>query len=75
MKNLSLGTLWNSISGILGGGLGGFILGKLGLDGVAAAEASSSMDLGSILGSVAGGGVGGGVVMAIIGALKKMMNK
>ena len=74
MKNLSLGSLWNSITGILGGGLGGFVLSKLGLGGEAV-EAASSMDVSSILGSVASGGVGGGVVMAIIGAIKNMMNK
>jgi len=32
MKNLSLGTLWNSVSGILGGGLGGWLLGMIGID-------------------------------------------
>lgn len=75
MKNLSLGTLWNSVVGILGGGLGGTVLGMLGLGGAEAAEAASSMDLSSILGSVAGGGVGGGIVMAIVGAIKNMMSK
>jgi uncharacterized membrane protein YeaQ/YmgE (transglycosylase-associated protein family) len=75
MKNSSLGTLWNSIVGILGGGLGGTVLGMLGLTGAEAAEASSSMDLSSILGSVAGGGVGGGILMAIIGMVKKAMAK
>ena len=33
MKNLSLGTLGNSIAGILGGGLGGQLLGMLGMAG------------------------------------------
>ncbi|WP_298556583.1 hypothetical protein [uncultured Algibacter sp.] len=75
LKNSSLGTLWNSVAGILGGGLGGSILGMLGLSGAEAAEASSSLDIGSIIGSVAGGGVGGGVVMAVIGLIKKAMNK
>lgn len=75
MKNASLGTLWNSVVGILGGGLGGTVLGMLGLGGAEAAEASSSMDLNSVLGSVAGGGVGGGILMAVIGMIKKVMNK
>jgi uncharacterized membrane protein YeaQ/YmgE (transglycosylase-associated protein family) len=75
MKNSSLGTLWNSIVGILGVGLGGTVLGMLGLTGAEAAEASTSMDLSSILGSVAGGGVGGGILMAIIGMVKKAMAK
>ena len=69
MKNSSLGTLWNSVAGILGGGLGGSILSMIGLG------TDGGMDLSGILGSVAGGGVGGGVVMAIIGLIKKAMNK
>jgi uncharacterized membrane protein YeaQ/YmgE (transglycosylase-associated protein family) len=75
MKNFDLGTLWNSVSGILGGGLGGTVLGMLGLGGAEAAAASTGMDLSSILGSVAGGGVGGGILMAIIGFIKKAMAK
>ena len=75
MKNLSMGTVLNSIVGILGGGLGGQILGMLGVGGAEAAEASTSMDRTRILGSVAGGGVGGGVLMAVIGAVKNAMEK
>ena len=70
MKNFSLGTLWNSIVGILGGGLGGQVLSWLGLG-----DGGGEMDLGGIIGSVASGGVGGGIVLAIIGAIKKAMNK
>ncbi|WP_298340214.1 hypothetical protein [uncultured Algibacter sp.] len=69
MKNSSLGTLWNSVAGILGGGLGGSILSMIGLG------TDGGMDISGILGSIAGGGVGGGVVMAIIGLIKKTMNK
>jgi len=72
LKNLSLGTVGNSIVGILGGGLGGQLLGMLGM-GVGAD--AGAMDLSSILGSVASGGVGGGVLMAIIGVIKKAMAK
>jgi hypothetical protein len=70
MKNLSLGTVGNSLLGVLGGGLGGQLLGMLGLD-----LGGAEMGLGSILGSVASGGVGGGALMAIIGAVKNAMNK
>lgn len=75
MKNMSLGTLGNSIAGIAGGGLGGQLLGMLGLGGAAAAANSTGMDITSILGSVAGGGVGGGVVMAIVGMIRNAMGK
>ncbi len=70
MKKFSLGTLWNSVVGILGGGLGGQVLGMLGIG-----DGGGEMDLGGILGSVAGGGVGGGIVLAVIGMIKKAMSK
>ena len=69
MKKFSLGTLGNSLVGILGGGLGGSILQALGI----AAAPSGGMDLTSILGSIASGGVGGGGLLAIIGLIKNMM--
>jgi uncharacterized membrane protein YeaQ/YmgE (transglycosylase-associated protein family) len=67
LKNLSLGTLGNSIAGIVGGGLGGQILSAV-LGGGAAAG-------GSMVSSVAGGGVGGIVLMAVVGLIKNMMAK
>jgi len=70
MKQFSLGTLGNSIAGILGGGIGGQLLSLLGV-----ATGSGGMDLGSIAGSIAGGGVGGGVLMAIIGVIRNAMGK
>jgi len=70
MKNQSLGTLWNSIVGIVGGGIGGQILGMLGI-----ATGAGGMDIVSIIGSIAGGGVGGGVLMAIVGVIKKALSK
>lgn len=72
MPKSSLGTIGNSIAGIVGGGLGGQLLGMLGVGGDAAA---GSMDISSILTSIAGGGVGGGVLMAIVGIVKGMLNK
>ncbi len=67
-----LGTVGNSIAGIVGGGLGGQIIVML-MPAVENAAASGSLDPMSILSSVAGGGVGGGVVLAIVNAVKKMM--
>lgn len=83
LKNMSLGTIGNTIAGLLGGGIGGQLLGMLGLgagaasgtDMAGAAEAAGGMDMSSILGSVASGGVGGGVIMAIVGAIKNAMSK
>ena len=70
LKNLSLGTVLNSIVGILGGGIGGQILGMLGIG-----TGGGEMDISGIVGSIAGGGVGGGVLLAIIGMLKKVFAK
>lgn len=70
MKKLSLGSTWDSIIGILGGGLGGQILGLLGVG-----SGAEGLSLASILGSIAGGGVGGGVLLAIIGLIKKLFAK
>ncbi len=69
MKNVSLGTAGNSFAGILGGGIGSFVLQALGSGGAAAASAG----MGSILGDVAGGGIGGGVLMLIVGMIKNAM--
>lgn len=71
MKKLSLGTIGNSLVGILGGGIGGQLLGLLGM----APAAASGGDLNGIIASVLSGGVGGGVLMGIIGAIKKALGK
>jgi hypothetical protein len=73
LKNISLGTLGNSIAGIIGGGLGAKLLGILGI--LAAAKSGGTMDIGSILGNVLGGGAGGGALMAIVGVIRSMMAK
>jgi len=63
LKKFSMGTLWNSVIGILGGGLGAQLLGMLGID------------IGGIIGNVAGSGVGGAVLMIIIGLIKSAIKK
>ncbi|MDD8012478.1 MAG: hypothetical protein PHX05_03275 [Acidobacteriota bacterium] len=73
MKKLSLGTIGNSIVGILGGGIGGQLLGLLGM--APAAASGGGLDLSGIIASVLSGGVGGGVLMAIVGAIKKALGK
>jgi len=63
MKNKSLGVLWNTVAGLVGGGLGGQLLGMLGLGGD------------SIGANVAGSGVGGAVIMLIVAVIKGAMKK
>jgi uncharacterized membrane protein YeaQ/YmgE (transglycosylase-associated protein family) len=70
LKDKSLGTIGNSIAGILGGAGGGALLNMLGV-----ATGAGGMDIAGIIGSIAGGGVGGGVLMAIIGFIKSAMAK
>jgi uncharacterized membrane protein YeaQ/YmgE (transglycosylase-associated protein family) len=72
MKDNSLGTLGNSIAGIVGGGLGGTILQSITGN---AATGGGSLDLATILSNVAGGGVGGAILMAVIGLIKNQMAK
>jgi hypothetical protein len=73
MKNLSLGTLGNSLAGLVGGGLGGAILNSA--LGAAPAMAGGGLDIGSIISQIAGGGVGGGVMMVIVGMLRQMFQR
>jgi uncharacterized membrane protein YeaQ/YmgE (transglycosylase-associated protein family) len=61
-KNLSLGTIGNSIAGVAGGGIGGQILGAV-LPSLA----------GGMVGQAAGGGIGGLVLMAVVGFIKNKM--
>ena len=68
LKNFSLGTVLNSVVGILGGGLGGQLLSMLGLG-----LGDGGIDIASIIGSVASGGVGGSVLLAIVGVVKKLL--
>lgn len=70
-KDISLGTIGNSIAGIVGGGLGGQLLGMLGVG----AGSADGMDVSGIIGSIAGGGVGGGILMAVVGLIKQSMAK
>ncbi|MGQ3890512.1 hypothetical protein [Legionella sp. CNM-4043-24] len=72
MKDKSLGAVGNSIIGLLGGGLGGFILQLI--QGTAAAGATN-FNIESIIASVISGGAGGGVLTAIIAFIKSAMKK
>ncbi|RKF05068.1 hypothetical protein C8N26_0468 [Tenacibaculum lutimaris] len=63
LKKYSLGTLWNSVVGIFGGGLGAQLLGML------------NIDISGIIGNIAGSGVGGAVLLVIVGIIKSAMAK
>ncbi len=71
MKDKSLGTLGNSVAGIVGGGIGGQILAAV----LGAGAASGGMDIGGIISQIAGGGIGGGVLMIVVALIKSMMSK
>ena len=72
MKNLSLATVGNSIVGVLGGGIGGYILGMLGIatGGGIDFSGAGDMAINSIIGSIAGG-----VLLAVVVAVKKVPGK
>jgi hypothetical protein len=72
LKQYNLGTMGNSIAGVIGGGVGAQIIGAL-LGGGTGAEAAGSMDIGSIIGQIVSGGVGGGILMVIVGLIKQAM--
>ena len=71
-KNIDLGVFGDSITGILGGYIGGQTLNALGLFSGAP---DGALDLASIIGNIASSGVGGGILMAIIGLIKARLTK
>ena len=68
-KDISLGPVGNSIAGVLGGGLGGWLLGLIGIGGPDAGG------VGAIISNILGSAVGGSILMAIVGWVKKAMGK
>ena len=59
LKAKSLGLLWNSVVGILGGGIGYFVLGMLGTGG------------GSIIWQVLAAFIGGAVLLFVVSLIRK----
>ena len=64
-----LGTIGNTIAGLVGGGVLGQII-TMAWPTVAASIQSGNFDVGSIVTQVVGGGAGGAILTAIIGAIK-----
>lgn len=81
MKDSTLGPVVNSIVGLLGGGVGSYILKALGVLATAgAAQATGatgaeSLDLGSLIGNIAGSGAGGAALTAIVTLIKNAVSK
>jgi len=70
LKNQSLGTVGNSIAGIIGGAVGG-----QGLANALGMAAGGQLDIASIISDVVGGGIGGAILMVIIGIIRKSTAK
>lgn len=70
MPKFDLGTLMNSVAGVVGGGIGAQLIGM-----VIPGMLSGGLSLGGIVSSVASGGVGGGAMLAIVGIIRSMMSK
>jgi hypothetical protein len=73
LKQYNLGTLGNSIAGVIGGGVGAQIIGALLGGGTGAEAAAGGLDIGSIIGQIVSGGAGGGILMVIVGLIKQAM--
>lgn len=70
MPQFDLGLLWNSVAGVIGGGLGAQIIGA-----VIPGMFSGGLSVNGIISSIASGGVGGAVLLALVGVIKGMTNK
>lgn len=64
-----LGTLGNTVAGLVGGGVLGQIV-TLIWPAVAASLQSGKFDIGSIIAQAVGGGAGGAILTAIVGAIR-----
>ena len=74
----NLGPLVNTVSGLIGGGLGDFILKALGIlatTHVAGATGGSEFDLASLLANFGVSGLSGGALTAIITLIKDALQK
>lgn len=83
MPEKNMGAVANSVSGLIGGGLGDFLLRALGVLASAGAAGAagatgatgSELDIASILGNVLGSGVSGAVLTTIITLIKSALQK
>ena len=75
LKNMNLGVIGNSLSGIVGGAGLSSLLPMLGMAAADPTAGAGAMDIGSIVANGASGLVGGGGLMAIIGTVKNAMGR
>lgn len=73
LKQFDLGVLWNSVAGILGGGIGASIIAMLvgGAAPDAAMASDAALSIPGVINAVLSGGVGGGVLLVIVGLIKR----
>lgn len=72
MQDKSLGPVGNSVAGLVGGGIGGYILQAL---DVLSKSGTANLDPTSILANVGTSGVGGAVLLVIVALIKNAMKK
>ena len=70
LRKYDLGAVGNTISGILGGGLGARFVGAF-AGGAGTDPLRGGLHLGSIVGQIVSSAVGGGVLMMIIGSARR----
>lgn len=76
MPQKNLGPIINTIAGLIGGGVGDFILKAAGvLAASGALESGGNFDLTSLLANIGVSGVSGGVLTAIIALIKDAVQK
>lgn len=74
----NLGTVANSVIGLLGGAGGDFLLKALGIlssAGATTAATGSEFDIGALLANIGVSGVSGGALTAIVALIKNAMDK
>jgi uncharacterized membrane protein YeaQ/YmgE (transglycosylase-associated protein family) len=71
-RSSSLGTLGNSIVGLIGGALGGRLLAQWGNSVALATAAATGADIGPMVSNLLCGGIGGVVLTTFIGVIRQI---
>ncbi|MFV2035372.1 MAG: hypothetical protein ACC631_09750 [Halocynthiibacter sp.] len=75
VKKLGSGIWINSVSGLVGGGLGSVTFTRFFPVDNAFAAAAGGPDFSAVVNHIAAGAVGGGIVLVIVGALKNILSR